>query len=1016
MLAEAYEYWAESLDGFVALKRHASIEGTLLKIAESDNPLILRHVIAALKKLGEQAVPKKATDQSGWGRVEAIIELALPALRRAKLLPDLWRNLLGLLPQMPPGTSIRRWLSDLAPDAFPEADGIHDLMNRSGLLDPEANVETAVKALEPMLALAPGYFVMHASWGIGRIRLNDGETLILDFQEASNHRMTVALAKRALTVVPADDLRVLRVQDPAGLKSKAKDDPEGVVFLAIRQLGGSATTQDLKRVLVNEELLTVSQWTTWWKTAKALIEQDDRFDLSQAFRQTYRIRTASDGDELALPVIVPRRGVRPNLNLIRRFLDQHPDETGRAARIYTSILQRWARQDKTSPEERMAIGLQLHRWQRRVDEDFIHALTGVLEANYEASTFADLGDQTLLVTVGLANVKLWRQTACFALSSRYHEVRELALARLRSEPDSARGLLAELIEQPNDRPAAALAVIALSTVRESLREPFVPSVWDAAYGAAVLIETTSREPIRKQALAVLGPKSTLTELLIKTPPGETQIDRLSNLIRRWRTSERFLQPLENVMRTAGFEQLLRDLRTERMARTNQMLLTHAEQDTLILPPEMMTRATFYRLKGEIQRLDAELHTTLAQTIARARDLGDLSENAEFHAAKAKQRDYTARLASMGSRLERATVIDEYHPPDGRAAPGTEVRLEDPNSGAARTYWILGEGDDYHGPEVLSYAAPLGRALLGRRIGDRVKVSSEGEVQEFIVRYDPGAAARAAAGGARPGERKRRGSSRERAAADVLTAGPGDSGDRGGPPHARGSGRSCVPAWLAGPDRILLWDLDGTIADTRADIATGVIEMLRDLGRPPLDLDRVIRNVGRGVNVLVAGCLADTGRPARDAAEIAARCRSLPGALLASPDGHHGSVPGDVRTPARPRGPRTPHGGRLEQATRRHAGDPAADGTPRLFCRGAGGRLIAGAKTRFGALAACASTLPGRRRIRRGSAPPAALHPLGGRRFVPRCTARQGGHDRGLAAGCAGRAGGRHADLRCRLGF
>jgi transcription elongation factor GreA len=733
LLGEAYEYWAESLDGFVALKRHASIEATLLKVAESDNPLVLRHVVAALKKLGEQAVPKKPTDQSGWGRVEAIMELALPALRRAKLLPDLWRNLLSLLPQMPSGNSIRRWLSDLAPEAFPEADGIHDLMNRSGLLDPEANVETAVKALEPMLALAPGYFIMHASWGIGRIRLNDGETLILDFQEASNHRMSVALAKRALTVVPADDLRVVKVQDPAGLKSKAKDDPEGVVFLAIRQLGGSATTQDLKRVLVTEEVLTASQWTAWWKAAKTLIEQDDRFDLSQAFRQTYRIRTASDGDELALPVIVPRRGVRPNLNLIRRFLDQHPDETGRAARIYTSILQRWARQDKTNAEERMAIGLQLHRWQRRVDEDFIEALAGVLDGNYEASTFADLVDQTLLVTVGLGHVKLWRQTACFALSSRYHEVRELALERLRREPEPARGLLAELIEQPNDRPVAALAVIALSTVRESLREPFVPPVWDAAYGAAVLIETTVREPIRKQALAVLGPKSTFTELLLKTLPGETQIDRLSNLIRRWRTSERFLQPLENIMRAAGFEHLLRDLRTERMAGTNQMLLSHAEQDTLILPPELMTRATFEKLRREIQRLDKELHTTLAQTIARARALGDLSENAEFSAAKAKQRDYTARLASMGLRLERATVIEEYHPPDGRAAPGTEVRLEEPSSGAARTYWILGEGDDYHGPEVLSYAAPLGRALLGRRVGDKVQVTSEGEMLEFFLR-------------------------------------------------------------------------------------------------------------------------------------------------------------------------------------------------------------------------------------------------------------------------------------------
>ncbi len=732
LLTEAHEYWAESLDGFVALKRHASIEETLLKVVESTNPAVLRHVVAALKRLGEQAVPKKSGDQSGWGRVESFLELALPALRRAQLVPEVWRNLLNLLPQMPSGTSIRRWLSDLAPEAFPEADGIHDLMNRSGLLDPEANVESAVKALEPMLALAPGYFVLHASWGIGRIRLNDGETLILDFQEASNHRMTVALAKRALTVVPADDLRVLRLQDPAGLKSKAKDDPEGIVYLAIRQLGGSATTQELKRVIVNEGVLAASQWTTWWKTAKTAIEQDERFDLSQAFRQTYRIRTAADGDELALPVIVPRRGVRPNLNLIRRFLDQHPDETGRAARIYTSILQRWARQDRTSAEEKMAIALQLYRWQRKVDEDFVEALSGVLDAHYEASTFADLSDQTLLVTVGLEHMKLWRQTVGLALSSRYHEVRELALKRLRSDPETGRGLLAELIEQPNDRPMAALAVIALSTARESQREPFAPAVWDAAYGAAVLIESTTREPIRKQALAVLGPKSTLTELMLKTPPAEVQIDRLSTLVRRWRTSERFLLPLENVMRAAGFDQLLRDLRTERMARTNQMLLSHAEQDALIVPPDLMTRATLEKLHREIQRLDTELHTTLAQTIARARALGDLSENAEYSAAKAKQRDYTARIANMGLRLERATAIEEYHPPEGRAAPGTEVRLEDPTSGATRTYWILGEGDDYHGPDVLSYAAPLGRALLGRRVGDRIKISNDGATVEFSV--------------------------------------------------------------------------------------------------------------------------------------------------------------------------------------------------------------------------------------------------------------------------------------------
>jgi phosphoglycolate phosphatase len=77
-----------------------------------------------------------------------------------------------------------------------------------------------------------------------------------------------------------------------------------------------------------------------------------------------------------------------------------------------------------------------------------------------------------------------------------------------------------------------------------------------------------------------------------------------------------------------------------------------------------------------------------------------------------------------------------------------------------------------------------------------------------------------------------------------------------------------PKELADPRRVLAWDLDGTIADTRWDIATGIVEMCRELERPPLELSQVIRNVGHGVKELVTRCLVDTGQPARDEAEIA----------------------------------------------------------------------------------------------------------------------------------------------------
>lgn len=721
---EAYSYWAESLDGFVSLKRQSQVEDVILKIADASDRSTLRHVVLALKKLGEQG---------SFSRMEAALELALPALRKAGLVAEIWNIILRLLPSAPPGGNIRRWLADLAVEAFPGADGIHDILNRSGILDPEVKIDAAVKSLEPMLAFAPGYFALHASWGVGKIRLNDGETLILDFQETANHRMSVNLARRALTVVPEDDLRVQKVQDPAGLKARVKEDPAGTLFLAIRMLKGEASTQEIKRAMVANEVMTVSQWTSWWKTAKAAMELDDRFDLSQAFRQVYRIRNDANGETVALPTIQPRRGVRPNLNLIRRFLEQHPDQTARAAQIYTSILSRWGRETRTSAEDRMAIALQLHRWQRKVDDDFLDALSGVLDDAIEASTFADIEDQTLIVGVGLEHEKLWKRMSIFALSSRYPEVRELALARLRQEEGVARSLLSELIDDPSSRPMAALAAINLATSRDRKLEPFAPAVWDAAYGAALLAEASVREPIRKQAMSVLGPKTILTEQLLKTPPTESQLDRLAMLMRRWRSSERFLLPLSNILRQAGHETFVRQLREERMARTNQMLQTHADQEQLVLPGELVTRATFERLKDEMVRLDTIIRTSLAETIARARALGDLSENAEFHAAKQKQRDFSERIASIGIRLERAKIIEEYQIPAGRVAPGTEVEVEDMSGGGTRRLWILGEGDDWHGSEVVSYAAPLGHALLGHRVGDRITLPGDGFQHEFTIR-------------------------------------------------------------------------------------------------------------------------------------------------------------------------------------------------------------------------------------------------------------------------------------------
>jgi transcription elongation factor GreA len=718
---EAHFFWAESLDGFIAHRRNDLVDEVVLKVSESHNPDTLKSLVAALKKV---------SDQTQWGRFQSILEVALPSLREAGLTRNVWNLLLHILPNAPASTEVRKHLAELATEAFPEAEGIRELLNRTGVLDPDKNVETAMKDLEPLLAFAPGFHVLHSSWGVGKIRGNDGENLIIDFQDSQGHRMSINLARRALDVVPPDDLRVLALEKPDELKAMVKSDPAEVIYLGIRQVGGTAKTQDLKRVML-DGVMSSSKWTSWWKEAKARIEEDGRFDLSQAFRQVYRIKTggAEANGEVALPIIEPRRGIRPNLNLIRRFLEQHPDQTPRAVRTYALILERWARQEKTSPEDRMAIHLQLHRWKRESSKDFHDALSDMMRSGAEASTFTALEDQRVMVKSGLDFPDLWKDTACFALSSRYPEVREMALTRMAENPEVGKSLLRELIEDPAERPLAALAAVNRS-VRTDSDDPLAIDVWDGALGAATLIESTTREQVRKLALGLLAPEGVLAAKLSRVPPTEAQRERWDFLLRKWRSSERFLQPILEILRASGMEDLVTRVRDERIAKTNQILSSHDEH--VDYSGTLMTRQTFERLKQEVERMNQEVRTTIAQAISRAREHGDLRENAEYTAAKQKQADYMERISSLTQRLSTVRIIEEMAPPPGVVAPGTVVEVEDLATKEHLRYWILGEGDDLLAPNVISYASPIGRDLLGKKSGERISVIRDEGVRELVV--------------------------------------------------------------------------------------------------------------------------------------------------------------------------------------------------------------------------------------------------------------------------------------------
>jgi transcription elongation factor GreA len=141
-----------------------------------------------------------------------------------------------------------------------------------------------------------------------------------------------------------------------------------------------------------------------------------------------------------------------------------------------------------------------------------------------------------------------------------------------------------------------------------------------------------------------------------------------------------------------------------------------------------------RLKAELHRMKTVDRPAVIAAIAEARSHGDLSENADYEAAKERQSFIEGRIAEIEHRLAGAQVIDplDVVDADGRIVFGATVELEDASTGECVTYQIVGddEADLKHGK--ISVSSPIARALIGKSQGDTAEVQAPGGVREYEV--------------------------------------------------------------------------------------------------------------------------------------------------------------------------------------------------------------------------------------------------------------------------------------------
>ncbi len=607
----------------------------------------------------------------------------------------------------------------------------------SGVADRTKPLLPALERFDLIVALPPGRAVHHDSFGAGRVASNDGETVLIDFAHARGHKMPYAAARRTLTLLPEDDLRLLRIARPEEFKRLLADEPAEILARALKALAGAADAQKLKVFLVGTGLIPATEWTAFWRRARAGAARHPGIDHARAFEQHYRLTpapTATAASESGagpvttpLPALEPRKSVKSNLQKLRKFLTQHPQAEAALAQRFGKFVLRAMTDEEGDRADRARAGLYAARWFPERAGEWAVVLQRLWDQGLAITDLANEDEQLAVLEASHA-AGVDADAILSALDSRFSAVQAVAQGIRDALDEGGRAQLRRtLLVHAARYPSAALRLI-----EEAVGDPAgLPGVsgWLVLWSALALIEERPKPSVADKVLRWLEPEGAFDRLLAGTEcPTEIRL-KVRVLLRQWRSSDRFLFPALDGLQRMGLGDEAESLRAHRQRRADKLFDRVGQQVEEVEAP-IMTRATWERLQHELDRLEKELRTTIPATIQKARELGDLKENAEYHSAKLKQANVSKLVAALQLRLARARFVDDMEHRDGIVGLGAEVVLESDTD--VQTWWILGDSEHHHGSHVVSFQAPVGRALMGRAIGDDVVLGEGAQSRRYRI--------------------------------------------------------------------------------------------------------------------------------------------------------------------------------------------------------------------------------------------------------------------------------------------
>jgi len=672
----------------------------------------------------------KIAKSGAAAQASLLLQMLVPDLMSAQNYVDAYEILKKAASHTPTDRDVRGLLLDCIKRRH-EGSAMLDKALESSRIAAHSDLRKALEVFESFIALTEGGYVYHnAGWGVGQISEIDFETdeVFIDFKAKQSHRMAFTAMGQMLKQLEPDHLRVQLEYDPDALKGLAKSQPPELIKKVLRDEGRALNLRQVKALVVGP-VISASGWPKWWTDARSQLRRDSTVNVGSGSNPTLELqREVVTFEVTMLRKFEAARALAEKIEIVREYM-VHKSEADAPKFLAPAMAELLAKvaSAQTSAADRFCVVMTYHDVRASMPEPDA--------ANVPTP------DQLLRETEDLPGF----------------------LERLKTEDYRRR--VVEML--PKSHPET------WPNIYRDLLLAEVPNVWDAVYRGLVsnkrqgLVHDAFQEVYRRRDEkaetfawfcrgAVLGriPASILDHsrvdfleylfILLDKVGSERGTAMVGQDARPLATRLRHVifnevgEGLLKIFEDAGQDrtrQLLGLVEHNRGLNDNHRIAIEGKAYTLYprLDVEEETKPhededSIYVTEQGLRKREDELHRLVsvelpqvAEEIGAAMSFGDLSENAEYHAAREKQQQLANRASAMEAELRKAKVITPELVREDEVCIGARVTLRNAERGFLETYTILGPWDSDFENHVISYRAALAQGLLGQKKGDTVTI-------------------------------------------------------------------------------------------------------------------------------------------------------------------------------------------------------------------------------------------------------------------------------------------------------